>query len=140
MSHQPSSNTGADIELKSITDTFGRFRVTADATYMMTPSPTPTLSTAPITLGYNNFTLGGTTLWSTTVGGTSVSISGYLIAGGQIQINLNITASGATSGNFNVNWSYISDNEVYNNPGPTRVYPAPIGYLPAHKQGSILFV
>lgn len=141
MTHSPSGvPVGNDLSLKAITDAVGRIRITADNTYVMTPSPTPTVSQAPPGLGFRNFTAGGVVLATLTSGTSTVVIRGLLVNQTRVQINIEITAGAATSGSFNVLWSYFRDTETYANPSPVAVFPTPLTYQPAYKTGSVLFV
>lgn len=139
MTHTPTGSGAADIALKAITDNFGRVLVTADNTYVMTPSPTPSLAMAPTGVGFLNFTSGGVTLATLTSGGATIVVRGILSAAGTCNIELDITAGGSTTGTFNVKWSYISDHETYGLPA-AAVYPSPNAYAVGNATGSSLFV
>lgn len=141
MTHTPiGGGVGNDLSLKAITDNFGRVRVTADNTYVMTPSPTPTVSLAPSNLGVRNMTAGGIVLATMTSGTSTIVVRGIRLDTFRVQINIEITAGGATSGNFNVLWSFLRDTETYANPGPVLVYPSPLTWQPLYVSGSTLFV
>jgi hypothetical protein len=142
MAHTPSgSPAGADAALQLLTSTYGRIRIAADKTYVMSTGPMPALVLVPNSLGFNNFTAGGVVLASITSGASTVVIRGVRESAWVVSIYVDITAGGATTGTFNVLWSYIGDAEQYNNPGPTLVYPVPdVNSTGVHKRGSFLFV
>jgi hypothetical protein len=132
----------ADIALSTLVSTMGRIRITADNTYVMTPSPSPTLAMAPTGLGYLNMTAPGIVLATLTAGGATIIVRGSLVTSvglaspDQVVISLEITAGGFTSGSMNVLWSFIRDTETYVS-GP--VFPPPIAYQLSDKQGSASF-
>lgn len=142
MTHTPSGSPGAaDAALQLLTSTYGRIRVTADKTYVMSPGPVPALVMVPNALGFNSFTPGGVVLATIVSGVSTVVIRGVRESAWVAAIHVDITAGGGTTGSFNVLWSYISDFEQYNNPGPTQVYPAPdVNSTGVHKRDSSLFV
>jgi hypothetical protein len=147
ISHVPSASpTAADTALKSICDTMGRVRVLNSSTLVMSPSPSPTatLAQAPGASGFANMTSTGVTLATMTSGTATVTVRGLVVqvnfVNTRARVLFDITPGGATTGTFSVAWSYISDNEMYNNPGAVHVYPVPIAYVAAHKQGSALFI
>lgn len=141
LTHTPiGGGVGNDLSLKAITDNFGRLRITADNTYVMTPSPTPTVSLAPAGLGFRSFTNGGIVIATMSSGTSTIVVRGIRVDSFRVQINIEITAGGATSGTFNALWSVMRDVETYANPGPEPVYPTPLTYQPAYIVGSPLFV
>lgn len=138
LSHVPSgSATTADTNLKSLTDSSGRIRLTADYTYIMSPNSNPSLSRAPIPQGFNGLT-GNTTLATLSSGSASIVIRAGISTTG-LTMYVDITAGGGTSGTFTATWNYINDGETYTSGTVQRVFPIPFTYLPVDKQGSSSF-
>jgi hypothetical protein len=147
ISHVPSiTPTTSDTAVKAICDAMGRVRVLNSTTMVMTPSPSPTatLAQAPGALGFVNMTTPGVTLATMTNGVASVTVRGLIVQVNfvttTVRILFDLVTGGAMTGTFNVAWSYISDNEMYNNPASVHVYAVPNVYTATHKQGSTLFV
>lgn len=141
MTHTPSGTpTGFDTSLQNITSSWGRIRVTADRTYVMTTAPTPALVQTPGSSGFRQMTVGGVTLASLTSGSSTIAIRGVRENGYLVSIRVDITAGGPATGSFNVLWRYISDAELYSNPAPAPVYPTPVPNVTViHKRDSSLF-
>ena len=141
LTHNPSgAPTSADTELIAITNTEGRIRIIADATFVMTPASTPALHKAPGTSGFNQFTAGGGTVLATmTSGATSITVRGISESVSSIRVEVDIATSGAVTGTFTAQWRHINDTTMYNNPGLTRVFPIPLTYVLTDKTGSVLF-
>lgn len=140
MIHTPSgSPTAQDANFAAMLASYGRIRITADSTFVMTPNLPTQLALAPNNVGYNNATVGGYALATITGSACSILIRVLLAAGNpnQFAVELDITDGGTTTGNFEVRWSYVDDTETWNNPGPVRVYPAPIPFLPAHQRDAL---
>lgn len=136
--HVPISNTAADITLKTIADNFGRIRITANATYVMSPSPTPALAQAPGTNGFNQITAAGVALATLSSGSSSMIIRAVKSSASAVDIFIDITGGGALTGTFTAFWGYISDTETYT---LGAVYPKPLTNVTAtHKLGSSVFV
>lgn len=134
------TSTAADIALKALTDAQGRIRIIFDNTLVMTPAASPALAQPPTNVGFTDFTAPGVTLATISGGGASIVVRGILQSATSVQVAIDITPGGATTGSFSANWSVINDTETYPNPAPTRVYPLPQAYVSGDKQGSGLFV
>jgi hypothetical protein len=138
--HAPAiSATAADTNLKALTDAKGRFRVTADAVYIMDGSATPGVSVAPISnSGYKSITTAGVTLATVSgLGGAQLTLRAALstIEAGSVIFFLDIVVGGSTTGTFTVKWNWIGDGTSVSS---VRVFPAPLtGSI--DKQGSGIF-
>lgn len=140
------SPTTADTNLKNLTDTKGRFRITNDSVIVMDSSNSPSVTQTPGTLGFEDCTTTSQALIAVVGSGSaSITLRGQRgsTTGSQIRFYLDIIAGGTTTGNFLVTWNVIKDNQVYTsgaNSG-TRIYPAPLAYVdPTDRQGSTSFV
>lgn len=139
LTHTPGgSPTSADVALKALTDTAGRIRVINNMTLTMTPALSPALFQAPGANGFLQFSAGpvGVTLSSVSGAGASIVVRGITESATSLRIEVDITAGGATTGTFAVDWKHINDTITYTS---GRVYPIPLTYTGTDKVGSVLF-
>ena len=137
----PGTSTASDVDLKAIADGKGRFRVTADAVYVMDSSNTPALAIAPITgKGYLQIATGTTSLAVITSGTATVTLrAAYGINNPGdftfLTLYLDISTTGSTSGATTIACNYIGDSQTYPAPAVTKVYTAPLAYVGTDKTG-----
>lgn len=135
--HIPSSSpTTADNNLVSLTNSSGRFRITADSVYVMDTSVIPALTQPPGQYGAYSLTTGSTTMSSVSANGASLAIRGVYTGGASVQFVVDIKAGGATTGYLSVTWNLILDNEAVDG---VRVYPKPLPFASADRVGSTSF-
>lgn len=138
--------TASDVEIANACTTRGRFRVTNDATYVMSTSPTPSLALTPGAVGVSSATsVSPTVLTNFAAGGTTMGLTAQLVPGAPHEINFNIQlqTSGATTGTLSVTWNWINDASTYIDQFAVlqRLYPAPLTYAAGtDKLGSANFV
>jgi hypothetical protein len=134
--HAPGSEpSAADMNLKTVCDGYGRFRITADGVYVMDSSVLPTLAQSPGAVGVNNLTSVGSTLASAVSGGASLVLRGVRQGGNVLRILIDINAGGEISGELTAVWNLIVDTETYTG---GRVYPLPLDYNAADLIGTSL--
>ena len=145
MLHVPGAvPTAQDTNLQTLLATTGRIRITADQLLPMIP-PLPTqLASAPVDGGFNVAPIGSTITLTTLMGlgaQVAVRIGRDVTNAGRVTVYLDITPGGALAADSvtEIRWSYVDDQETWNNPGPVRVYPAPIPFVLAHRVGSTSF-
>lgn len=146
MIHVPGgSPTAQDTNFAALLNSTGRIRITADQLLPMLPSLPTQLVAAPVAGGFNSVPPSGSITLHTLVGlgGAQVAIRAQRDTTnyGRITVFLDITPGGALSATSSteIRWSYVDDQETYNDPGPVRVYPAPIPFVIGHRSGSTLF-
>jgi len=139
--HAPgSAPTAADIDLKTILETHGRIRFTADRTFILDGANSPALAVQPINLGFNDLTLGSTVLAVFNVGAATIRFSANLVDGVEsgiedgVNLVIEITTTAGTTGVTTVECGYISDGELFNSP-PVRVYPQPLALTATDRTG-----
>lgn len=138
MMHQPSgSPTTADTNFATVCNTYGRFRITNDAVYVMNNSNTPALSSVPGSVGFSSVTSAGVVLATATSGGAQLTLRAQLQSDNAVRVYIDVLAGGNTTGQTFAFWNLITDNETY---GAARVYPIPATYQVADKLGSAAFV
>jgi hypothetical protein len=125
MAHTPSTNTAADLNLKTITDTQGRIRITANRTYVMTPAATPALSGTTGTNGGVNIVNTPTLMTNLASGGATISLNAQADST-HFSLTLSVAAGGATSGTFAITIATINDNELW---AGGRVYPSVLPFV-----------
>jgi hypothetical protein len=140
LKHAPSASpTPSDTDLKALLDTKGRIRVFANMSFILDISDNAALAIPPIATGFQNITTAGTTIGTITYGTASVTFRAQLSTDSStfdaITIFADITTTNACTGLTTVVNNYIHDGELYNNPGPTNVYPTPLTYISADKTG-----
>jgi hypothetical protein len=142
LTHVPSgSPTTSDLALLALTSARGRIRVLQDQTLVMTPAASTSLAEAPWPNGYAAFTAPGVLLAQLDGGpNCACSVSGRTNTSTSFGINFGFYTTGPTTGNFTVTWNVINDSETYPDPTPTRVFPLPIPFNLADKQGDGIFV
>jgi hypothetical protein len=123
------------MNLKTVCDGYGRFRITADGVYVMDSSVLPTLAQSPGAVGVNNLTSVGSTLASAVSGGASLVLRGVRQGGNVLRILIDINAGGEISGELTAVWNLIVDTETYTG---GRVYPLPLDYNAADLIGTSL--
>jgi len=125
--------TASDTELQSLCNSRGRVRITNDAAYVLSTSPTPTLAQQPGALGFSSVTsTSPLTLATLTVGGSTVVVSAQTTAGAPHEVNFNaqFQTGGATTGVLSVTWRWLNDTTTYVDSLSVtrRLYPAPLVY------------
>jgi hypothetical protein len=132
--------TPNDINFAALVGNFGQIRILADQVLVMSPG-TQQLTMAPIAGGFLSATNAGVTLATLVGTGCSIAVrmANPTATPNTTQVYLDITTGGVLTATVEVQWKYIDDTETFNNPSPTRVYPAPVAYDPAHKLGSASF-
>jgi hypothetical protein len=136
------TSTAADTALRNLLSSYGRFRLTMDELFVMTPSTTPSLSVEPVSGGFESLSTSSTTLFSISVGTAAITVRGLISSASNlpyVQLFVDVTAGGLTTGTLNVTWNTIVDNTQYGSPA-TYVFPRPLTYTATDKLGSSIFV
>jgi hypothetical protein len=137
------SSTVSDIDLKTLTDNYGRVRMTYDACYIMSGAGAVTASPS---VGFSSLNSSSSTLIASFTSGAAVISyraqldSNALNGTHSVILSVDVTSGGSTTGVLAAQWNWIGDDETYNNPGPVRVYPEPISFNVADKTGYSGFV
>lgn len=134
MTHVPGgTGTAADTDLKTLLDSRGVLRLTADKTRIFSNVLPLTLSAAPISAGIKGAPAGGQVLTTQTVGGASYTINVGLATATTINVFVQFTSSGAMNGTLIIKYDDIKSNETYTAPTVTPVYGAPAAYATGDK-------
>lgn len=140
LTHVPTSATASDNDLVSLCSARGRWRLTFDALYNLSTSPTPVLVSV-VDGGYSSMGTTVSTLQTVTSGAATVTIRGGLVAvtsPDEIDLYVRVQTTGSTTGVFSVSWRWIDDSNTYG--AGQRIYPAPASYVTGDKLGDTQFV
>lgn len=130
MLHLPgSSGTSADTNVKTLLDTRGILRFTADKLRIFSNTLPLTLNITPINTGLK--TAGVIT--TQTLAGVSYTITITSISSSQFSIGISIASAGSMNGTLSFKFEVIRDTLSYLAPAVTPVFSAPISYVSGDK-------
>jgi hypothetical protein len=129
-----SAATESSTSVKTLFDTKGVIRITADKTRVFGSSLPLTLAVAPIDRGVKNVGSEPSVLTSQATDNVNYSIfASQPSAGNTINLVINLTSNIAFSGNLAIRFDVIVDTTTYNAPLITPLYASPNSYNNADK-------
>lgn len=132
LTHAPGgSGTTGDTNLKTLLDSRGVVRITADKTRVFSNTLPLTLSAVPGTLGFKDVAVSGTLTTQTVAGATATLTSQN--GGTYLLVRFVLSSTGPMNGTLTARYDVIKDTETYLAPAVTAVYSAPLAYASGDK-------
>lgn len=137
----PAGSDAADVELKTLFDSRGVLRLTADKTRIFANVMPRSLALTPVSVGLKDAPSTGRTLTTQNLAGASYSITCAITTPTQLQVTASFSGSGSLNGTITINYEMIHDTSTWTSAGTlTNVYGSPIAYAPGDKIASSAFL
>lgn len=133
--------TPGDTDFRTLLDSRGIVRITADKTRVFSNSVPRALAVNPTNTGLKSANANYAVLTTQTVGNTSYTVSIAKLSDTSLGIRFDFASTGAMNGTLAVNFDVIRDNATYSNAGVTAaVYGRPNDYVAADRIAGSAFL